>query len=59
MRLGSSVVLEEMVMGQLSLPIAIFRASWPLVARTSVVERLGDFPSSLHGVSEREDDAER
>ena len=30
-----------------------------LVARTGVVERPGDFPSSLRGVSEREANAER
>jgi hypothetical protein len=36
--LGSSIVLEVTMMGQLLSPIAAFRASWPLVARTGVVE---------------------
>ena len=51
---------EEMVMACLVAIGAFSRStSWPVVGRTGVTARAGDLPMPLHGVSEREADAER
>ena len=52
------VVLEEMVMGALLVPAGDlpFNANWPVVGCFGVVALVGDFPSVLLGVRERDED---
>jgi len=52
------IVLEETVMGALLVPTGDlpFNASWPLVGRFGMVALVGDFPSVLLGVRERDED---
>jgi hypothetical protein len=52
------VVLEETVIGALLVPTGDlpFNANWPVVGRFGVVALVGDFPSVLLGVRERDED---
>ena len=52
------VVLEETAMGALLVPTGDlpFNANWPVVGRFGVVALVGDFPSVLLGVRERDED---